>query len=790
MAVGIVMVNYNGSDVLLLTLDSLTRARVDTPFTLCLVDNASGAADYAQARQCFEVFASRAGASGKDRLIRIERNLGIAGGNNLGYQTLLEDPEIERVCFLNTDVIVTDHWLDRLMESELDMVAPVTNANGNEQTIWVDYEAKRDLSAYDQVAEFGTFRAGIYAGYEIECESVTTFCALIKRNALQKAAPFDTQFFPGGFDDNDFCRRLVQVGGRIGIRRDCYIHHWGGGSFSKLKLDNRIGISFANMKRYEAKWNTLWTGTQQTLPDSLFQDMRFLLEHGVQNPRVLKLLADTNDAIKSLLKSYESQRIETDKRTYAAEADKLLAQPIPQNAETEAVQEPHERHLSSVPYFPDPSGRSISMSLVSTVGGLAGSCVSGIKALYRGAKISYHVLRAPGRRKTAYREVWQFIENAKHSAKGTVCILAPMYKPENLTDGYFQRIYAVDQYVLGDYAKLYIEHFPQTSSPICERIDDRHMVLYGDWLNPDYVNVLLSIFRRCGVVYSHSLLRCCEDVIGAEAFRSILDARDVSLVVDMHGSIPEEAALYDNWAGAQTYGRIEEVLMIGADAMIFVNHAMLEHFRKKYDYLTIKPVPIVMPIYLDELVDRDAIEHKLAEMDYARPVAVYAGGLHKWQNISLMQDLMAEVGDRFSYEMLVSDPAEFNRMYGTRAKLRDLRVRRVPPEQVLVIYHECHYGFVLRDDIIVNNVACPTKLIEYIRFGVLPVIKTEHIGDFARYGMVSVSYEDFRVGRIPDEKSYKQMIYHNLDVLDDFVCDYQSGRAELLKLIDGSVVRK
>ena len=81
-------------------------------------------------------------------------------------------------------------------------------------------------------------------------------------------------------------------------------------------------------------------------------------------------------------------------------------------------------------------------------------------------------------------------------------------------------------------------------------------------------------------------------------------------------------------------------------------------------------------------------------------------------------------------------------------------------------------------------------MIEYIRFGVLPVIKTEHIGDFARYGMVSVSYEDFRVGRIPDEKSYKQMIRHNLDVLDAFVCDYQSGRTELLKLIDGSVARK
>lgn len=791
--VGIAMINYNGSDILSLTLDSLTRACVDTPFTVCLVDNASDTTDYMQARQSFEAFASRAGTSGKDRLIRSEQNLGFAGGSNLGCQTLLEDPDIERVCFLNSDVIVTDHWLDRLMESELDMVAPVTNANGNEQTIWVDYEAKRDFSAYEQVAEFGAFRASVYAGYEIECESVTAFCALVKRDALQKAAPFDTQFFPGGFEDNDFCRRLVQADGRIGIRRDCYIHHWGGGSFSKLELDNRIGISLANMRRYEMKWNTLWTGVQQQLPDSLFQDMRFLLEHGNQELRALKLLADTNDAIKMLLRGYESQRIEAEKQIYAAAAENQLAQPIPQQTEKGLEQETSERRLTSVPYFPDPTGRSIGMSLVSTAGGLAsglaGNCVGGVKALYRGAKLGYHALRAPARRKTAYREVWQFIENAQRNAKGAVAVLAPIYKPENLTDGYFQRIYAVDQHVLGEYAKVYIEYFPQTSSPICESIDDRHMVLYGDWQSPDYINVLVSIFRRCGVVYSHSLLKCCEDVLGAEVLRSILNARDIRLVVDMHGSIPEEAALYDNWRGAQTYGRIEEVLMTGANVMICVNHAMLEHFQEKYDYLKIKPAPVVMPIYLDEPVDKAAIERKLADMDYARPVAVYAGGLHKWQNIPLMQDVMAEAGDRFRYEMLVSDPAEFNRMYGTRGKLCELRVRRVPPQEVLEIYSRCQYGFVLRDDIIVNNVACPTKLIEYIRYGVLPVIKTDRIGDFARYGMEAISCEDFRAGRIPDEETYKRMIRHNLEVLDAFTRDYQSGRTELLRLIEGRVAR-
>ena len=40
MAVGLAMVNFNGSELLELTLDSLQRAKVSTPFVVCVVDNA------------------------------------------------------------------------------------------------------------------------------------------------------------------------------------------------------------------------------------------------------------------------------------------------------------------------------------------------------------------------------------------------------------------------------------------------------------------------------------------------------------------------------------------------------------------------------------------------------------------------------------------------------------------------------------------------------------------------------------------------------------------------------
>ncbi|MEF9880547.1 MAG: glycosyltransferase, partial [Clostridia bacterium] len=105
MAVGIVMLNYNGSDVLALTLDSMLRAQVDTPFYVCLVDNGSKPEDHRQAQNAFSAFSQRKGGD-KDQFIRSETNLGFAVGNNLGFQTLLKDPTVTHICCLNTDVIV------------------------------------------------------------------------------------------------------------------------------------------------------------------------------------------------------------------------------------------------------------------------------------------------------------------------------------------------------------------------------------------------------------------------------------------------------------------------------------------------------------------------------------------------------------------------------------------------------------------------------------------------------------------------------------------------------------
>lgn len=62
---------------------------------------------------------------------------------------------------------------------------------------------------------------------------------------------------------------------------------------------------------------------------------------------------------------------------------------------------------------------------------------------------------------------------------------------------------------------------------------------------------------------------------------------------------------------------------------------------------------------------------------------------------------------------------------------------------VLAILNKRYYVFVLRDDILVNQVACPTKIVEYLNYGIIPIVLSENIGDFKELGYEYLSINDF-----------------------------------------------
>ena len=146
---------------------------------------------------------------------------------------------------------------------------------------------------------------------------------------------------------------------------------------------------------------------------------------------------------------------------------------------------------------------------------------------------------------------------------------------------------------------------------------------------------------------------------------------------------------------------------------------------------------------------------------------------------------MSRTGELYRYDMVVSNPAEFMKQYGDRKMPPDTIVHSLLPEKVREVYAKSHFGFVLRDDVTVNNVACPTKLIEYICFGVLPVMKTTQIGDFVPYGMEYISVEDFEKGHIPSALEFTAKIRRNGEVLKKIQEEFTKGQKALLSFIEG-----
>jgi hypothetical protein len=98
-------------------------------------------------------------------------------------------------------------------------------------------------------------------------------------------------------------------------------------------------------------------------------------------------------------------------------------------------------------------------------------------------------------------------------------------------------------------------------------------------------------------------------------------------------------------------------------------------------------------------------------------------------------------------------------------------------------YPEAILGFVLRDDIAVNNVACPTKISEYLRHGIIPIVYSENIGDFVNLGMKYIRLSDFVEGKIPNAETLEKMRQDNYECLQKYDELCEKGEKEFYKLM-------
>lgn len=153
---------------------------------------------------------------------------------------------------------------------------------------------------------------------------------------------------------------------------------------------------------------------------------------------------------------------------------------------------------------------------------------------------------------------------------------------------------------------------------------------------------------------------------------------------------------------------------------------------------------------------------------YKKNVFVYVGSLSEWQCFSQTVDFYKQIENQHDdVELKVFTFSEEEAKKVLREKeVRHFCVSSVSPEQMTEALREAKFGFVLRDNIPVNNVATPTKLSSYLSAGVIPIYSTSLI-DFHEktQGMTyCVPVEDY--SKVPQ----KLEVFMKNDIDYDLLC--------------------
>lgn len=244
----IVILNWNGCSMLQTYLPSvLEYSRGDA--VIYVADNASTDNSLAMLEEHFP----------EVHVIRLERNYGFAEG----YNKALAEVDAEYYILLNSDVEVTHHWLDPLvefMDSHPETAACQPKLLSVKDRDFFEYAGA--CGGYMDRYGYPFCRGRIFGAveedngqydYNAEILWATGACLMIRSEDYRKAGGFDARFFAHN-EEIDLCWRLRLMGRRIYCIPDSVVYHVGGGTLPKgnsmktyLNFRNNLTMLYKNL---------------------------------------------------------------------------------------------------------------------------------------------------------------------------------------------------------------------------------------------------------------------------------------------------------------------------------------------------------------------------------------------------------------------------------------------------------------------------------------------------------------------------------------------------------------
>lgn len=155
-----------------------------------------------------------------------------------------------------------------------------------------------------------------------------------------------------------------------------------------------------------------------------------------------------------------------------------------------------------------------------------------------------------------------------------------------------------------------------------------------------------------------------------------------------------------------------------------INAVSLSLKKTLYKYYLIKRKINILPCLSSMVVERTDIANKPLRL-------AYIGGLSKWQCISDIIAWIEFIQKYFNVEfILITRDQDSAKQLLEKSKIDKFRILsgdyRFVQEQLMVM----DFGFLIREDVLLNRVASPVKFLEYTSNGVIPII-SKSVGDYS-----------------------------------------------------------
>lgn len=194
------------------------------PFHLIVVDDGSGPETAAM----LEALAQR------EPEIELIRNDGPEHGYTRAANVGLRASTGAHVVLLNSDTIVSPHWLERIVaclesDERIGIAGPLSNAATHQSVPTVTDEGRwavNELPAWLTVDSMAMLVEKLSGQERPRVPFVNGFCYAIGREAIEQVGLFDAENFGDGFcEENDFCIRARDAGILAALADDAYVFH-------------------------------------------------------------------------------------------------------------------------------------------------------------------------------------------------------------------------------------------------------------------------------------------------------------------------------------------------------------------------------------------------------------------------------------------------------------------------------------------------------------------------------------------------------------------------------------